>query len=373
MMLRPAQFMDSEPPLVNRFLPFLLALLMALFSGGLAHARMLQIGQPSSFLQFFLDHLFSWSFWAAVFFLAGHLALRWDIRIQDGRTGRFIRHLVVAVVIVGVKVAASVTVSMLLFGESMANDRLLRQVNAELFWKGPLELFTYSALLAIVYALLNRRELARQQATAAKLETQLALSQLENLQRQLHPHFLFNSLNAISVLISQGDSARASRMLERLCLLLRRVMTLQPDQEVPLSEELTFVDAYLEIEQIRFGDRLQIRREFAPDTSTLLVPAFALQGLVENAVRHGIARTAGPGFISLYAACADGMLQIDIVNSGGDESTDGSGHGVGLANLRGRLATRYGATAQLSLQHESAGVVRCRLQLPVTRAGESGK
>lgn len=351
-------------PVIERLIPFLLAVCMALLSGSLAHTRMVQIGQPSSFYQFFLDHLFSWSYWATLFFLIQKLALRWDIRESMARLTSIFRHMLFGLGAASVKVTASVTVSMLLFRESFADGKLFRQINAELFWKGPVELFTYGALLAIAYALIGRRELRTQEAAAIRLSGQLAQSQLESLQRQLHPHFLFNSLNAVSVLIKQGETAKANQMLELLSQLLRRVMTLRPEQEVPLAEELTYVDSYLAIEQIRFGDRLTIRRQLDPNTSDALVPAFALQGLVENAIRHGVSKAVGAGSISIRSSREAEQLRIELSNSGAADDTLVSGHGVGLVNLRSRLESLYGQHTSLQLEPQPDGSMVCLLLLP---------
>jgi LytS/YehU family sensor histidine kinase len=150
---------------------------------------------------------------------------------------------------------------------------------------------------------------------ASQLEARLAQAQLQALKMQLQPHFLFNTLHAISALVHK-DVEAADRMLARLSDLLRLALESAGVQEVPLKQELEFLERYLEIEQTRFQDRLTVRMEIAPEALDALVPNLIMQPLVENAIRHGIAPRATPGKIEITAMLADGQLHFHIRDDG---------------------------------------------------------
>ena len=160
------------------------------------------------------------------------------------------------------------------------------------------EMMTYWAVIAVAHALDYHRESQERAVTAAQLETRLAEAQLQALQRQLHPHFLFNTLHTISALMHRNIEA-ADAMLARLSDLLRMTLDQLGTQVVTLKEELDFVEKYLEIEHTRFGDRLQVRIDAEPGTLDASVPNFILQPLVENALRHGIGPKLGGGTVEV--------------------------------------------------------------------------
>lgn len=206
-------------------------------------------------------------------------------------------------------------------------------------------LMTYLFLVGLAHALEYRRESERRALDQAHLEMRLVEAQLQSLQRQLHPHFLFNTLNAISGLM-RVDVEAADRMMDRLGDLLR--MTLQSGnvQEVPLKEELELLQKYLDIELVRFGNRLAVSMHIDPETLGALVPNFLLQPLVENAVRHGIAPHTRPGRISIDAARDGDRLVIRLRDSGDGVASHYLtllNQGVGLTNTRARLEHLYPA------------------------------
>jgi sensor histidine kinase YesM len=204
-------------------------------------------------------------------------------------------------------------------------------------------LMTYLFLVGIAHALEYRRESERRAVDSAQLQTRLIEAQLQSLQHQLQPHFLFNTLNAISGLM-RTDVDAADRMMDRLGDLLRMALDSSNVQEVPLKEELELLQKYLDIEQLRFGSRLAVTMRIQPETLSAMVPNFLLQPLVENAVRHGIAPYTRPGVVTIEAAHEDSRLVLRIADSG-----DGvPGHyltlmnqGVGLSNTRARLEHLY--------------------------------
>jgi len=200
------------------------------------------------------------------------------------------------------------------------------------------------------------RELA-----ASQLEARLAVAQLEVLRMQLQPHFLFNTLHAISALMYR-DVESADRMMTRLSDFLRLALDSSGVQEVPLKREMEYLDKYLEIEQVRFGERLEVRRSVDPAALDLLVPNLVLQPLVENAVRHGIAPRIEGGRIEVRAEVAGRMLGIEVKDDGPGAAT--VREGVGVSNTRARLERLYGSTARLELGNVGSGGFRARLELP---------
>ena len=204
-------------------------------------------------------------------------------------------------------------------------------------------LMTYLFLIGVGYALAYRRESEARAVNSAQLETRLVEAQLQSLQRQLHPHFLFNTLNTISGLI-RTDPNGADKMIDSLGDLLRMTLHKSGIQEVPLKEELEVLEKYVEIEQTRFGNRLNIEMHIEPDTLDALVPSLLLQPLVENAIRHGIAPNARPGWIAVHATRHDDALLLQIRDSGDGLPPDrlmALNRGVGLDNTRARLEHLY--------------------------------
>lgn len=203
-------------------------------------------------------------------------------------------------------------------------------------------------------------------AQAGEREVQLSQARLNALRMQFNPHFLFNSLNAITVLVRDGDNAAASQMLELLSDVLRQVLRTEAAQETTLAEEIDFLRRYLAIEQIRFSDRLRPRMEIDPGVSRAAIPAFLLQPLVENALRHGIARRSEAGALVLTAHREGPDLVLTVHDDGpGLSITTG---GVGIANTRARLTAMYGAGATLDLANREEGGVVATVRLPYHEA-----
>jgi len=190
---------------------------------------------------------------------------------------------------------------------------------------------------------------------------------------QLQPHFLFNTLNSVAMLIRTGDPARAVEMTTLLADVLRALLRTSSDLEAPLASELEILRQYLEIEQIRFGDRLRIAWRVDEQAGRALVPPLILQPVVENALRHGLWPLTEGGELAIAARRAGAELELEVTDQGvglspgfdPDRST-----GVGLANVRARLARMYGAAAGLDVTAGTACGVRVRLRLPY-RVGAS--
>jgi len=205
---------------------------------------------------------------------------------------------------------------------------------------------------------------------AAQLETQLTRAQLDALKMQLHPHFLFNTLNTISVLMEE-DVGAANEMLLRLSDLLRAALKNNEAHEVTLEEELQFLEKYLQIEQARFQDRLKVRIDPAPETLTAYLPNLILQPLVENAIRHAVAPRATETLIEIRSHKHDGHLHLSVSDNGEgmmDHATPTNG--IGLRNTRARLEKLYGSNQDFRLETASGGGVHISIIIPFRNRDE---
>ncbi len=228
----------------------------------------------------------------------------------------------------------------------------------------PWSVFLYFTVLGCVFAFTYYREARERESQQSRLAAQLAEARLGALRMQLHPHFLFNSLNAITVLVRDQNTRDASRMLELLSGVLRQVLQSEQRQHVTLDEELQFLEKYLAIEQVRFPDRLQVRWSIEPAVRAALVPEFILQPLVENAVRHGIAKSSDAGTIEVAACQSHGSLILSVQDNGPGYRPE-SNSGVGLANTRARLVTLFGEAGQLQLRNNDGGGTLATLRFPL--------
>jgi len=225
-------------------------------------------------------------------------------------------------------------------------------------------LLIYWVIVAVSFAFDYYGKFRERELRAVELEKSLAQARLQALQMQLNPHFLFNSLHSISSLMHR-DVEAADDMIARLSDLLRAALDSSETQEVALQEELKFLQRYLEIEQIRFGKRLTVKMEIAPDTLEAKVPNLILQPLVENAIRHGIEPHAKAGVIELRSTLADGRLVLEVLdNGGGLKNAAAIDEGVGLSNTRARLRTLYGEDHHLELRNAPTGGLQVRLMIP---------
>jgi len=254
-------------------------------------------------------------------------------------------------------------------GRVMANvtwwSYLQKQYLMQLDWL----LATYFFLVGLGHAVAYWREAEERAVNAERLQRQLAEAQLEALQRQLQPHFLFNTLHTISGLM-HNDVERADLMIDRLSDLLR--MSLRTNaQQVTVKEELELLQKYLEIEQTRFRDRLTVKMDVKPNVLDAYVPHFLLQPLVENAVLHGIAPRARPGRIEIRAFRSNDRLTVEIFDSGDGLPPDtlaAFNDGVGLGNTRARLQHLYGADHAFAFVNVTGGGFKVTVTIPFRAA-----
>ena len=217
-------------------------------------------------------------------------------------------------------------------------------------WAMTSGLLSYGAIRGLALARDYYLRYRERPLAAAELSARLAEAQLAALRMQLNPHFLFNTLNSVAMLVRRQRSDEAVRMVAGLRGLLRTALEASPPQEVPLREELAFCQRYLEIERIRFSDRLQVDVQVPEETLDAFVPHLVLQPLVENALKHGIAQRSAAGRLEVRAERRGDTLVLRVQDDGpGPDDGRPAREGVGLRNTRSRLARLYGAAQSLSL------------------------
>jgi two-component system, LytTR family, sensor kinase len=220
------------------------------------------------------------------------------------------------------------------------------------------EMMTYWTIVGLSHAILYYRESRDRALRTSQLEMRLVEAQLKTLQQQLHPHFLFNTLHAVSALMHR-DVEEADRTLTRLSDLLRLTLDTLGQQEIPLQGELDFLSKYLQIEQTRFADRLIVRFDVESEALDTLVPNLILQPLVENAIKHGVAKKAGPGHIDICARREGDKLRMEVRDDGAGLSEDALTalqKGIGVSTTRARLQHLFGADYRFEFHRQSSGL-----------------
>lgn len=252
-----------------------------------------------------------------------------------------------------------------LIDEPVSFGEVFRPLLARMF---PFNLLVYGVIITISHAIDYYRKYHERTVHALELEKHLTEARLQSLLRQLKPHFLFNTLNGIASLM-HSDVDAADKMLVRLSELLRLTMHHRGQPLTPLREEIAFIEKYLEIERIRFRDRLATEIQVAPDVLDLEVPSLIIQPLVENAIRHGTEPQVRPGRVAVEARRAgDNVLLIVRDNGAGVPAGGFSREGIGLANTRARLRELYGDRHTFELANHAAGGLEARITLPASAA-----
>ena len=312
-------------------------------------------GQPANWLLSLQRALTQWWVWALLTPLVVWLARRFPLTGRR-RLSHLALHLAAAVVLATGKTIVDREIFAALTG--FRTYLLLSTV--------ALHITVYAGLVAAAHGL----EYYRRSREREQLEARLAETRLQLLTMQLQPHFLFNTLNTIAELVHE-DAEAADRMIAGLSDLLRRSLELGEVQEITLAEELDVLALYLDIQRIRFGDRLQVDLDVASDVRDARVPALLLQPLVENAIRHGLAAKSTAGRIRIRARRRDTSLALEITDDG-----DGTGFepapgrkGIGLSNVLARLEALYGPGFTLELARPAGGGTCVRVALPLNRAG----
>ena len=256
--------------------------------------------------------------------------------------------------------AAEIVIANLALAGALSDPKLVQNIPQSFQWNFHSTLPTYFVILFVYYAF-------EYSGRAARLKASLTEARLDALKTQLDPHFLFNTLNSISSLM-YSDREAADRMMARLSDLLRSTLHNNGAQEVTLREELGFVERYIEIEKIRFEERLRVDVRVEREALDALVPAFSLQPLVENSLRHGIGSLERGGAIEIEAHRVNGLLSLRVSDDGRG-STDPIREGIGLSNTRSRLKELYGGAASLELGNRAGRGFFVQLEVPF-RTGE---
>ena len=331
-------------------------LLGLVFATQLFLAEQRSSAHPSTWWQALRSELPDWYLWGLLALVVGTLARRF--RIDRSNWERAVPiHLGASLTLGFLHLVLATAIQVMLRGSEPYPflPKLVDNFAASYHWN----LLIYWAIVALAHA----RDYAQD---AREHRMRAAEARLQALTLQLRPHFLFNTLNAIAELIHEDPDA-AERMVGRLADLLRRTLETDGSAEVPLATELELVNRYLEIEAVRFQDRLSVRWDIASETKNAGVPAMILLPLVENAVRHGVASRPGPGQVGIRTHKDNGTLQVEVWDDGpglGEEAARAPGRGIGLANTRARLLQLYGPAQRLELVDRTPGGLVVRLSLP---------
>jgi two-component system LytT family sensor kinase len=373
---RDAFLNDPVPPLIPaRWLRWLLVFgiwtLIGLLDAGQYYALMVYHGREVAWWKALVMGLWDWYIWMLLAPCILRFARRFPLTSRRW-PGHLLLHLVA-----GVFLSTVVVVGDLPALQWLRPPHVQPIGNPELFQrffllKIHLYLLVYAAIVGVSHALDYYRKYRDRERRTFQLEGCLAQAQLQVLKMQLHPHFLFNTLNAISALVHQ-DADLAERMIVRLGDLMRSTLENAGKHEVSLREELQFIGPYLEIEQARLGPRLSVLMDIDPQTLDASVPNLMLQPLVENAIRHGIAPRRNPGRLEIRARRQHGQLHLEVRDNGpgiGRSTPAGSRQGVGLANTRARLQHLYGLAHRFAISNVPEGGLAVTLVLPFRATGE---
>jgi sensor histidine kinase YesM len=310
------------------------------------------LGMRSNRVSLFLVTAAAWLFWAAATPLILSLSRRFPL-LRGRRWRNLPVHLTAAFGISIARIAWSAALEWAVNPFLQPDPTYRAMFLTMLFMQFHTGLIIYGATAAIDNIIDSIRRLARRDAEAAQLASELSKAQLEALRRQLEPHFLFNTLNGIAALVREQRNDAAVEMIAGLGALLRRVLEDAGTPLVPLADEVSFLESYIDLQAMRLGDRLRVTVDIPIELYGALVPRLLLQPLVENAIVHGIGKLVEGGEIRVQARESKGTLSICLYNDGPalPLATAGERTGVGLSNTRGRLVTLYGAHGSVELRN----------------------
>lgn len=317
--------------------------------------------RPPRWVDQFTWYLISFWVWMLLVPLVAWLGRRTAAR---GWGRFFLVHIPAGLVVSLAQLLTLVSVFWLLRGPwSPAEGPFASYVRVEVVYSYQNALLAYWIVLAVLRGMESGRRLRDERLRSAHLETQLVQSQLQSLRMQLQPHFLFNTLNTISAL-ALADPMQARLMISRLGDLLRLTLEERHAQKIPLARELEFVRSYLDIQRVRFRDRLETRIEASDEALRAEVPSMILQPLVENALRHGLQDKVARGNLHIAASREDEQLRVRVEDDGVGLRPGSGTEGVGLGNIRARLEMLFGAEAHVDLTPREGGGTCAELRFP---------
>jgi signal transduction histidine kinase len=344
--------------------------LIALMSVSQSYLLFTDVGRTVSLADIALWSVTEVITWAALSPIILWLARRYRISRAAWRRGLAVQGLS-GVGFAVVQPAVQIAAGFFLFGASASGASFAELYRFSVVRKFHIDLLLYWMIVGLSHGIAYYRRYRDRELRASQLEARLAESQLEALRMQLRPHFLFNTLNSISALIDE-DPRAASRMVARVGEFLRLTLETSGAQLATFEDELRFLRTYLEIEAIRFEDRLAVRYDVDPETLAARVPSMLMQPVVENAIKHGISKRDDDGRIEIRARTDAGRLRIDVRDNGpGLEETDRSAdRGLGLANTRARLGNLYESGYSFELANDPDGGTVVRIDLPFTTSAD---
>lgn len=315
-----------------------------------------------------------WYIWALltplIFWFASHFRLERKARLRS-ILALLLFGLFIAPLQVSLEIAINLTLASKLFHMPAADiAQRVAGVSRAVLVESFTSFFTYMVVVGVYYAFDYYQKYRARDLRALELEGRLTQAELQNLKMQLHPHFLFNTLHTISILMTK-DTGAANRVLVRLSDLLRMALDNVSTHEVSLKEELDFLAPYLEIEQTRFEDRLTVRMKIEPGVLDARVPNLILQPLVENAIRHGVAPLLTPGTIEISARRENGNLRLEVRDNGSGlpNSNQHIREGVGLSNTRARLVKLYSRDQKFEMGNAPGGGLLVTIVIPFRSTG----
>jgi two-component system, LytTR family, sensor kinase len=333
--------------------------------------------EPLSLASILWWELVYWPMWAAMSPLIFQIARRFPVD-RGSRFRNVAVNLLAGPLITVTHRAAYLFVAWLIYVASKEPlDSIFDLYHHLFFFNLPTGFMSYGVILLVSHVINYYQRFRDEEVKASRLKAELAeaqlqitRAQLESLKMQLHPHFLFNTLNSISALLDE-DVGAADEMLARLGDFLRLTLENSGAQTVALREELEFLRRYLEIEQVRYQDRLGVDMKIEPETLEAEVPNMILQPIIENAIRHGTSQRLNSGRIEVRAAREGDLLRLDVQDNGPGLTGNGPAKaGVGLSNTRARLHQSYGAAHSFAIREAPEGGTVVTLEIPFTRSGE---
>ena len=327
-------------------------------------------GRHHSWVPLFLTELAIWLPWALATPFISRLARRHTL--GRGATVRTVAVHLAAFLTLAVVTEAWSALLQVLFNPwaNRQPPEFVDTFSTSLLYQALTFLIVYALIVTVTLMLDSRERMARQIAETARLNEELSRAQLAALRRQIEPHFMFNTLNAIAGLVRDRRNDAAVSMIVGLSEFLRRASEDSHRAQVTLAEEVEYLQRYVDIQKVRFGERLEVSVDIPSELLRVQVPNLLLQPLVENAIKHGIAKRAAGGTVRVAGACHDGNLSLSVYNDGPQTPADREVRhtGVGIGNLRTRLQILHGARSGLQLRHDDAGGVEVVVTLPLREA-----